>query len=268
MKSFEKIFSLMLIIFCVLSLSSCYLLDDSYTEIWSCIDEFDIPTFDSDEFLADLQADSNVSVEEQNSHYENIRRFIAVYGDRKVVTFHICEDADSAREFYKDKLQIVSRIYTPYWSLVRVNNVVFEPLIIHESNDIMPQIMSNLGIENSHTLKVYTKWYAIPSSTDKSLDEIVAEIESRGYVKVKYIYDEEDQIYQYSFVSEDGTDMYEILACSDENSENFVWGYLDWFYEMVTEDTVTRIYYSFNDGYSMIFFGNSIETRNFWNEIR
>ena len=263
-----KAISVVLIIFMLLSLTGCYLFDSSYTEIWSCIDEFDLPDFDSDEFLSALQADQSISVEESQWFKENERSFTVVYGEGKVIVLFICEDVDDAKELFRDKMDIFSMIFSPYASLVRVNNIVFYPLPVQSSNDIMAQFMNKLGIENSYNLKVYTKSCLIPTSTDKSLDEIVKEIENRGYIKYDMGCNENEQIYEYAFVSEDGVNMYEIVAFAHEGSVISVLGCLYGIYLMANEDTVTRMYCSFNDGYSMIFFGNSIETQNFWNEIR
>lgn len=128
--------------------------------------------------------------------------------------------------------------------------------------------MSDLGIEDSYTLKVHNERQVFRSSTRKSLDEIIQAIENKGYEILSHDQNTENKVDVYTFVSEDGTDMYEIIACHHENSKDYVRGYMSWFYEMETDDTVTQVYYSFNDGYSMMFFGNSIETRDFWNDIK
>ena len=266
----KKIISIILLLLVCISISGCNRYDDSYTEIWSCVNEFDIEGFDSNEFITKLQSQTEINLESSNNHYtewvEN--QYVAVKGLGAVASISVCYDLNSAKTFFEEQKSFVSRIYTPYWSLVRINNVVFEPLHINQSNSIMPEIMSDLGIEDSYTLKIHNERQIFRSSTDKSLDEIVCAIENKGYKLFLHDRTEEYKVDSYSFISEDGTDIYEIIACHHEKSKNFVRGYLDWFYKTETDDTVTQIYYSFNDGYSMMFFGNSIETRDFWDEIR
>ena len=268
----KKTISIVLILVICLSLSSCYLFDDTYKEIWSCIDEFDVDEFDATSLISHFQSDPDVLVESSDLmgyRTELIESsYIMIYSNESAVLVYICYDTNSAKELYDSHLTSVSRVFTPYESLVRINNAVFCPLYIGQSNLMMPKIMSEIGIEKSCTLKVCTKRRSILSFTNKSLDEIVSKIESRGYSIVRHNYDEDTQVNDYSFVSEDGTDMYEIVACHHKNSIKYVLACLSYIYEMETDDTVTQIYYSFNDGYSMIFFGNSIETRDFWNEIR
>ena len=265
----KRILSLILILIVCLSISGCYSYDETYTEIWSCVEEFDIDDFDSQQFISDLQANPDISLELTNPYSEsNEYVYAAVYGDKNVLFVHLCNNVDSAKEVFEGQKKLCLRTYTPYWSLVRINNVVFHPLHTSQSNGIMPEIMSDLGLEGSYTLKVHNERQVFRSSTQKSLDEIVQAIENKGYEIFSHDQNTENKVDVYTFVSKGGTDMYEIIACHHENSKDYVRGYMSWFYEMETEDTVTQIYYSFNDGYSMMFFGNSIETRDFWNDIR
>ena len=265
----KRIISLLLILIVCISISGCYSYDETYTEIWSCIDEFDIDDFDSQQFISDLQANPDISLELSNPYSEpNEYVYSAVYGDKKVLFVYLYNDIDSAKECFEIEKKLFSRTYTPYWSLVRINNIVFRPLQTSQSNGIMPEIMSDLGIEDSYTLKVHNERQVFRSSTKKSLDEIIQAIENKGYEIFSHDQNTENKVDSYVFVSEDGTNVYEIIACHNENSKDYVRGYMSWFYEMETDDTVTQVYYSFNDGYSMMFFGNSIETRDFWNEIR
>ena len=262
----------MVLIFMVcLSVSGCYRYDESHTEIWSCVNEFDIEGFDSNEFITKLQSQSEINLEPFESHHDTElveSQYFAVKSlGNAVITIYVCYDTNSAKTLFEIHKRGLSRIYTPYWSLVRINNVVFSPLHNSQSNSTMSEIMKELGIEDSHTLKIHNERQVFRSSTKKSLDEIVQAIENEGY-KILLHKQKQDNVEQYSFISEDGVDMYEVIACHNKNSKDYVREYLDWFYKMETEDTATQIYCSFNDGYSMMFFGNSIETRDFWNKIR
>ena len=60
----KKLICLLLVFANCVLLCSCFQTDDSYTEIWSCIDEFDNTGFDAEKYIADLQNDPNVTVEE------------------------------------------------------------------------------------------------------------------------------------------------------------------------------------------------------------
>ena len=266
----KKIISIILIFIVCLSISGCNQYDDSYTEIWSCVNEFDIDKFDFEEVIVELQSKTDIKFELSNNYHEELveKQYVAVNGDLSTVSVSVCYDKNSAREFFEEQKNVVSGIYTPYWSLVRINNVVFRPVHVGQSNFIMPEIMSCLGIEDSYTLKIHNKSQVFHSSTNKSLDSIIGEIKSKGYEIFLHSQNTEDKVDTYTFISEDGTNVYEIIACHHKNSKDYVREYLDWFYEMETDKTVTQIYYSFNDEYSMMFFGNSIETRSFWNEIR
>ena len=266
----KKIISIIVLFVICIHLSGCNRYDDSYTEIWSCVNEFDVEGFDSKEFISELQKQTDISLKSSNNYYTELveMQYVAVKGTGNATTVCVCYDVNSAKTFFEEQKSLVSRIYTTYCSLVRINNVVFIPLPVSQSNSIMPDIMSDLGIEDSHTLKIHNKSQVFRSSTNKSLDEIVCKIENKGYKLFLHDRNEEDKVDSYRFISEDGTDIYEIIACHHENSKNYVREYLDWFYEMETDDTATQIYYSFNDEYSMMFFGNSIETRDFWDEIR
>ena len=268
----KKIISILLILIVCLTINGCNIYDESYSEIWSCVNEFDIEEFDLDISITDIPYIQEASLDTiripEDDKYTIKESYMAYYGNLKAVYIYVCADVDSAKKIYEEQRSSLSRIYTPYWSLVRINNIVFRPLQTSQSNSIMPEIMSDLGIEDFHTLKIHNKSQVFRSSTNKSLDEIVCEIENKGYKLFLHDRNEEDKVDSYRFISEDGTDIYEIIACHHENSKNYVREYLDWFYEMETDDTATQIYYSFNDEYSMMFFGNSIETRDFWNEIR
>lgn len=268
----KRIVSLILILIICLSISGCYSYDETYTEIWSCIDEFDIDDFDSEEFLEGLLCKTDITFE-SSSVGDTCKELVekeywAIKGESSTVFISVCYDTKSSKEYFEIEKKFISRINTPYWSLVRINNIVFWSMDVGQSSSIMPEIMSDLGIEDSYTLKVHNERQVFRSSTRKSLDEIIQAIENKGYEIFSHDQNTENKVDVYTFVSEDGTNVYEIIACHNENSKDYVRGYMSLFYEMETEDTVTQVYYSFNDGYSMMFFGNSIETRDFWNEIR
>ena len=268
----KKTICLILTLFLCLSLCACHRFDNSYTEIWSCIDEFDDVDFDFEKYILDLQSDSTVSVELLDlGDYHNellASAYRIIYGAKDGIIIYVCHDVDSAKKFYNIEKKEVSRVYTPYWSLVRINNIVFKPVPVSQSNHIMLDIMSELGIEDSYVLKIHTKEQVFRSFTKKSFDEIISEIESKGYNMIVYEQNAEDQTIRCSFVSEDGTDMYEIIACHNKDSNGYVLNYLSTFRDFKDENAVTQIYYTLGDDYSMLFFGNSIETRDFWNEIR
>ena len=269
----KKIVSIIILILIVcLTTNGCNIYDESYSEIWACVNQFDIEGLDYNISINDIPTIEEASLDtlhitEDDKDIINAA-YTAYYGDLKAVFIYVCTDVNSAKLYYERQKAMVSRIYTPYMSLVRINNVIFRPLPTRQSNSIVPEIMSDFGIEDSYSLKIHNKTQIFRSSTNKSLDEIVSKIESKGYKIVIHDQGTEDKVDSYTFLSENGTDMYEITACHNENARDYVRGYLDWFYEMETEETVTQIYYSFNDEYSLMFFGNSIETRDFWNEIR
>lgn len=125
----KRIVSLILILIICLSISGCYRYDETYTEIWSCIDEFDVEGFDSEEFISNCQSDSSIEVDslDWGDFREEFIQYVyqIIYGELKGVLICVCYDVNSAKEYFEIEKKNVSRIYEPYWSLVRINNIVF-----------------------------------------------------------------------------------------------------------------------------------------------
>ena len=268
----KKLICLLLIFANCILLCSCFQTDDSYTEIWSCIDEFDNTGFDAEKYIADLQNDPNVTVEEKKilDHKEGIveHYYVATFGEKSGIIINVCDDVECAKEYYTKQKTMISRIYSPYFSLVRIDNVVFNSLPNMESNSILPEIMNAAGIEEQYLLKIHTQRRIYLKPTDKSLEELLEEIEKRGYYILYHSEDADIQLNIYSFASDDGRNMYEIIACHHENSINYVIEYLSYLTEYGDPYSTVQVYYSINSDYSMMFFGNSIDTADFWNEIR
>lgn len=268
----KKLICLLLIFINCISLCACVSKDDSYVEIWSCIDEFDDVDFDFEKYILDLQNNPDITVEERKilDFEEDIIEYSYVvgFGEKKGIFIDVCYDVDSAKEYYSTKKAEISRIYSPYFSLVRIDNVVLNTMPNSESGSILPDIMNAAGIEEQYLLKIHTKRRIYLKPTDKSLEEIIGEIENRDYYLLHHTEDSDVQVNTYSFVSDDGTNTYEIIACHHENSINYVIAYLSYLKKYGDPYSTVQVFYSINSDYSMMFFGHSIETGDFWNEIR
>lgn len=101
----KKIISIILLLLVCISISGCNHYDDSYIEIWSCVNEFDVEGFDSKEFILELQKRTDISLKSSNNYYTELveMQYVAVKGTGNAITVCVCYDVNSAKIFLKNK---------------------------------------------------------------------------------------------------------------------------------------------------------------------
>lgn len=263
----KKIIVLLLIF--SLSLTSCNFTGNAI-EVWSRFDEFDEMDFDFDQYITNMQANE---IDQITSWKEsgNAQIYQVAYSDQSILYFDVCNDIETAKSIHQKYVDefIGVRAISPLMTSIRIDNIVVRPNADIISNERLIHFARSIGIKSDQIVlnKINKFSRIIRKDTEKTFESILKSMEERGYSLIDRIsiIDEDHQICTY--VSDDNSTVYEIFMISGDQARSNLYYRIRAAIIDFPHDHV-HVYYSIGDDYCMYFMGSSIETSDFWNEIR
>jgi len=234
----------------------------------SHIAEYDNINFDFEEYIDRMVSSGNATLEKHANDNHCLYWEGSSNGKRRVIIINIYDDVATAKEKFKNQLELTFCTSETFRCYIRVDNATITS--VPETTEQMLELYDEMGIERPEMIKINGDSKIEKRKTNKPPEDIIAQMQSMGYRVVNYRNHIDTEKYftrdWYTFLSEDGREVYELSFTKGmfANEQN------DAFIEVQSAMSWEHVsfFYSKNDNYAITFFGDSINTESLWETLR